>query len=142
MSTNILVISGRQQAQAIHNDAALAAIKETITDAAASLALSATHTVCHDSDHLLNTLAGAHHYAGIIIDTGTVTYHPTSLIEAITHCAIPCIQVITDHQQQSTPAQNSSATNAPISSACVGVIGGFGVESYQLGLTALNKIIR
>ncbi|MDM5146962.1 type II 3-dehydroquinate dehydratase [Candidatus Persebacteraceae bacterium Df01] len=72
-------------------------------------------------------------FRGIIINAGILARNGYALRNAIEALAVPCVEVFVSNVHASEECRHQSV----IASACVGVIGGFGIKSYILALQAL-----
>lgn len=70
---------------------------------------------------------------GIIINAGAYTHTSVAILDALLATDIPCIEVHLSNIFRREEFRHHSY----ISSACVGVICGFGVKSYELAVEAL-----
>ena len=75
-------------------------------------------------------------YDGIVLNAGAYTHTSIALQDAIRAIKTPVIEVHISNVHQREEFRHKSI----ISSACVGVIGGFGLDSYRLGVEALLKL--
>ena len=73
---------------------------------------------------------------GIVLNAGAYTHTSIALQDAIRGVKTPVVEVHISNVHQREEFRHKSI----ISSACVGVIGGFGLDSYRLGVEALLKL--
>lgn len=73
--------------------------------------------------------------SGIIINAGAYTHTSVAILDALLATDIPCIEVHLSNIFQREEFRHRSY----ISSACVGVICGFGVKSYELAVEAIAE---
>lgn len=76
--------------------------------------------------------------AGVVLNAGAFTHTSVALRDAITAAGAPTIEVHISNVYAREPFRHRSL----LAPACVGVICGFGVESYRLGLEAMLVILR
>lgn len=72
-------------------------------------------------------------YDGIVFNAGAYTHTSVALHDAIKAISTPVVEVHISNVYQRETYRHTSL----ITSACVGVIGGFGVDSYRLAIEAL-----
>ena len=72
---------------------------------------------------------------GIILNAGAYTHTSIALLDAIHAITSPVIEV----HISNVHAREEFRHHSMISSACLGVICGFGLDSYRLGIEALIK---
>ena len=72
-------------------------------------------------------------YDGIVFNAGAYTHTSVALHDAIKAISAPVVEVHISNVYQRETYRHSSL----ITSACVGVIGGFGMDSYRLAIEAL-----
>lgn len=71
--------------------------------------------------------------AGIILNAGAYTHTSLAIADAIRSIEVPVVEVHISNVWSREPERQRSL----ISGACRGVIAGFGLDSYRLGLEAL-----
>lgn len=72
-------------------------------------------------------------YDGIVFNAGAYTHTSVALHDAIKAISAPVVEVHISNVYQREAYRHASL----ITSACVGVIGGFGMDSYRLAIEAL-----
>ena len=82
---------------------------------------------------LAKAIAEARDYSGIILNPGAYTHTSVALADAIRTTPCPVIEVHISNVHQREEFRHHSM----ISSACCGVICGFGLDSYRLAIEAL-----
>jgi len=73
---------------------------------------------------------------GIVLNAAAYTHTSIAIRDAISAVDLPVIEVHISNVHRREPFRHVSM----ISSSCVGVIAGFGLDSYRLGIEALLKI--
>jgi 3-dehydroquinate dehydratase-2 len=73
--------------------------------------------------------------SGLIINAGAYTHTSVAILDALLTTDIPCIEVHLSNIFQREEFRHHSY----LSSACIGVICGFGVKSYELAVEALAE---
>ncbi len=74
-------------------------------------------------------------YDGIVLNAGAYTHTSVALLDAIKAVTTPVIEVHISNVHQREEFRHKSM----ISAGCKGVICGFGLDSYRLGIAALVK---
>lgn len=77
-------------------------------------------------------------YAGIILNAGAYTHTSLALADAIAGVETPVVEVHISNVHAREAVRHVSM----ISSVCLGVIAGFGTDSYRLGVEALLRHAR
>lgn len=72
-------------------------------------------------------------YAGVVLNAGAYTHTSVAIADAIAAIELPVIEV----HISNVHAREDFRHHSMISGVCKGVIAGFGLESYRLGVEAL-----
>ena len=72
-------------------------------------------------------------YAGIVLNAGAYTHTSIAIADAISAIELPVVEVHISNVHSREPFRRDSK----ISPVCCGVIAGFGLDSYRLGVEAL-----
>lgn len=80
---------------------------------------------------------GRNKASGIIINAGAYTHTSVAILDALLATDIPCVEVHLSNIFKREEFRHHSY----ISTACIGVICGFGVKSYELAIEALAERI-
>jgi 3-dehydroquinate dehydratase-2 len=75
-------------------------------------------------------------YDGIVLNAGAYTHTSVALHDAIKAIATPVVEVHISNVYQRETYRHTSL----ITGACLGVIGGFGMDSYRLAIEALIQL--
>lgn len=73
--------------------------------------------------------------SGVVINAGAYTHTSVAILDALLATDIPCVEVHLSNIFQREEFRHHSY----ISGACIGVICGFGVKSYELAIEALAE---
>jgi len=76
-------------------------------------------------------------YDGVVLNAAAYTHTSVAIRDAISAVDIPIVEVHISNVHKRESFWHVSL----ISSSCIGVIAGFGLDSYRLGIEALTKII-
>lgn len=76
-------------------------------------------------------------HAGIVLNAGAYTHTSVALLDALLSVELPTVEVHLSNTAAREPFRHTSF----ISRACLGVIAGFGAQSYILAITALSEKI-
>lgn len=75
---------------------------------------------------------------GILINAAAYTHTSIALRDAIAACRLPCVEV----HLSNTAAREAFRRESMIAPVCVGMVQGFGANSYALGLRGLIDYLR
>jgi 3-dehydroquinate dehydratase-2 len=75
-------------------------------------------------------------FDGVVLNAGAYTHTSVAIHDAIKAVTAPVVETHISNVYKREEFRHKSI----ISSACVGVIGGFGLDSYRLGVEALLKL--
>ena len=117
----------------------LAAIDDSLRELAAELGVEVD---CHQSNHegeLLDRLHAARAtHAGVLFNFGAYTHASIALGDALRAIPLPAVEVHLSNEH----AREAFRAHSHTASAAVGVVTGFGADSYSLGLRALIGYLR
>ncbi len=132
-----LNLLGRREPQ-IYGSATLADIERLVRDRAEALGAAVTFRQSNHEGHLVDWIqeAGAQG-AGIVINAAAYTHTSIALRDAISGSGAPTVEI----HLSNVHAREGFRHRSLISPVCVGVICGFGPNSYLLGLDAVHRVM-
>lgn len=141
---NILVINGPNlnmlgiREPEIYGKATYADLCRLIEEHAAQLGIDVTLYQSNHEGDLVDAIQQAYGKAdGIVINPGAYTHTSIAILDAIKSVSTPTVEVHISNVHQREEFRRHSV----ISPACMGVICGFGLDSYTLAVQAiLNKV--
>lgn len=77
-------------------------------------------------------------FDGILVNLGGYTHTSVAIRDAISAVNIPCVEV----HMTNIYAREEFRHESLVAPVCIGQISGFGVNSYKLGLKALNDYLK
>ena len=116
----------------------LEALVEQLTQEAQSLGMTLRHVQSNHEGALIDAIHEARAWAhGIILNAGAYTHTSIALHDALLAVGLPAIEVHLTNIYAREPFRHTSM----IAPACIGVISGFGADSYRLALHALKAYL-
>ena len=124
----------------VYGTATLEDINESLKKQADDLNLS---LVLYQTNNEAEFVEFIHHLAdsdieGVLINAGAWTHYNIALLDALARLSIPIVEV----HMSNIYSREDFRKHSVISPIAKGVISGFGVDSYLLGLLALANIIK
>ncbi len=118
----------------VYGSTTLAQIDERLSETAADGGHDVTTFQSNHEGELIDKLQEASdRYDGVLLNPGGLTHTSVALRDAVQALTVPVVEVHLSNIYAREPFRQQSM----ISGACAGVVSGFGVASYLLGLAAL-----
>ena len=140
-----LVVSGANfnllgaRKTSIYGRGTLEEIHDKLRELAADLGVEVDCLQFNDESGMIECLQQApERYEGVIINAGAWAHYSYALRSAVGAMLLPCVEVFISNVHIREEYRHKSV----IAAVCVGVIGGFGANSYLLALRALARIGR
>lgn len=115
----------------------LETVNESLTRTAQAAGATLTPFQSNHEGAIIDHIHGLHGQCdGIIINPGGLTHTSVSLRDALTGVAIPFVEV----HLSNVHARENFRHHSYLSGVAVGVICGFGVQSYELALQAILRL--
>ena len=140
MSSEILVLNGPNlnllgtREPDVYGSDTLERIVDDLRDRATALGYSITATQSNHEGDLVDALHGARTgAAGVIFNPGAYTHTSIALRDAISAIGIPVVET----HLSNVHAREQFRHTSMISAVCLGVVAGFGADSYRVALDAL-----
>lgn len=125
-----------QREPEVYGDATLDDVRQRIAARAAQHGLEVDFRQSNTEGEIVDWIQEARTAAsGVIINAGAYTHTSVAILDALLAAEIPCVEVHLSNIFQREEFRHHSY----ISTACVGVICGFGVKSYELAVEALAE---
>ncbi|MBV9102692.1 MAG: type II 3-dehydroquinate dehydratase [Candidatus Eremiobacteraeota bacterium] len=124
---------GRREPE-VYGTATLADVDAAIQREAQTLGIT-VNTVQHSGEGaIVDAIAAAAESAdGIVINPGAYSHYSYAIRDAVAGAGIPAVEV----HLSNTAARESFRAQSVVAPVCVGVVAGFGANSYCLALRAL-----
>lgn len=111
----------------------LAGIDRSLVELAGELRLRLDHYQSNHEGSLVDRIQEAGHVAGLVVNAGGLTHSSVALRDALLAVRKPFVEVHCSNVWKREEFRQRSL----LSDVAVGVVAGFGPESYRLGLRAL-----
>lgn len=142
MSKPIYVLNGPnlnllgQREPEVYGHATLDDVRDRAAAKAGQFSLNIEFRQSNTEGELVDWIQEARSKAGgLIINAGAYTHTSVAILDALLTTDIPCVEVHLSNIFQREEFRHHSY----LSSACIGVICGFGVKSYELAVEALAE---
>jgi 3-dehydroquinate dehydratase-2 len=131
---NLNLLGSREPA--IYGTTTLAQIEQALERLASELGVDVDFFQSNHEGGIVDTIQGAvGRYQGILLNPGAYTHTSLALRDCLSAVDLPCVEVHLSNLHRREPIRRRSVT----ASAALGIIQGFGAQSYELGLTALVR---
>lgn len=125
-----------QREPEVYGNATLDDVRERVAARAAQHGLEVDFRQSNTEGEIVDWIQEARTAAsGVIINAGAYTHTSVAILDALLATEIPCVEVHLSNIFQREEFRHHSY----ISTACIGVICGFGVKSYELAVEALAE---
>ena len=125
-----------QREPEVYGHATLDDVRDRVTARAREFGLAVEFLQSNKEGELVDWIQDARTKGcGLIINAGAYTHTSVAILDALLAADIPCVEVHLSNIFQREEFRHHSF----ISTACVGVICGFGVKSYELAVEALGE---
>ncbi|MBE6825626.1 MAG: type II 3-dehydroquinate dehydratase [Ruminococcus sp.] len=142
MARKVLVIHGPnlnllgEREPGIYGDVSFDKLNAHLLERAAQLGLECEIFQSNHEGAIIDKLHAARtEFYGVVINAGAYTHYSYAIADAIKAIRIPCIEV----HISNIFARDAFRSHSVIAPVCCGSISGFGLLSYDLGLTALAE---
>lgn len=117
----------------IYGGRTLTAINSDLAEQAAKAGVQIEFEQSNIEGEIVEFIHSGKNYDGIILNAGAYTHYSIAIRDAISSIDTPCVEVHLSNVHKREEFRHTSV----ISAVCVGVIAGFGENSYKLALQAL-----
>jgi 3-dehydroquinate dehydratase-2 len=123
----------------VYGHTTLADINARLSDLAAQLDAQVSPFQSNHEGALIDAIhAALGVHQGLLINPGGLTHTSVALRDAIAGVGLPCVEVHLSNIHKRESFRHVSM----VSAVCVGIVAGFGPNSYALGLRALLDYLR
>lgn len=120
----------------IYGSETLSELVETVTAFAAEREIELRHFQSNIEGEIVTAIHDARHWAdGIAINAGAYTHTSIAIRDALSGVEVPAVEL----HLSNVHARERFRHRSMISAVCVGVIGGFGRDSYFLAVEGLYR---
>jgi 3-dehydroquinate dehydratase-2 len=144
MVAKVIIINGPnlnllgQRQPEIYGNVTLEQIEKISKDEAKKVGVELQFQQSNDESEIINAIQSAHgKYNGIIINAAAYTHTSVAIMDALLACNLPTVEVHLSNIYKREEFRHKSF----VSPVAVGVICGFGAESYRLAVQAISTIL-
>jgi 3-dehydroquinate dehydratase II len=144
MSTNVLVLNGPNlnmlgtREPDLYGRETLADIEAACVKRAAGLDLEVEFRQSNSEGQLVDWIQEAQgRFDGLILNAGAYTHTSVAILDALTLCGLPVIEVHLSNIHR----RESFRHHSHVSKAAVGMLCGFGGFGYEMALEALTRML-
>lgn len=120
----------------IYGATTLAELEELCRGWGEAVGLAVSCTQSNHEGELVDALQAARaNHAGIIVNAGAFTHTSIALLDAIKGVGLPTIEV----HMSNIHSREEFRHHSYIAQAAIGVVAGFGIDSYRLALEAMAR---
>lgn len=145
MAKKILIMHGPnlnllgEREPGIYGDTNFESVNKRLTTFAASLGLEAEVFQSNHEGALIDKLHESRkEFGGVVLNAGAYTHYSYAIADAIKAIRIPVIEV----HISNVFARDEFRSKSVIAPVCAGSISGFGILSYELGIRALEAMLK
>lgn len=122
----------------IYGSDSLSDIMDGLVAFGATIGCAVTHTQSNSEGALVDALHDAMGWAdGVVFNAGAYTHTSVALRDAISGCQLPVVET----HLSNVHAREEFRHHSMLAAVCVGVVAGFGSDSYRVALTGLGAHI-
>jgi 3-dehydroquinate dehydratase-2 len=122
----------------VYGTTTLADIEAAVTKEAAEQGIEIGFEQSNHEGEIVDALQGAPgHYDAVVMNPGAFTHYSYAIRDAVAAIDVPVIEI---HLSNISAREDFRATSV-IAPVCAGQIGGFGADSYHLGVRAAAGVV-
>lgn len=123
----------------VYGATTLADVEDMCRAEASTLGLTVDFAQSNHEGALIDALHGAKgKYDGVILNAGAYTHSSIAIMDAVFSIELPVIEV----HLSNTHAREEFRHESYLAKAAIGVIAGFGAQSYVLAVRALSEVLK
>lgn len=123
----------------IYGTLTLKEIEQLCVKAASEHGVAIDFRQSNHEGELVDWIQEAHHKAdGIVMNAGAYTHTSIAILDALRSVEVPCVEVHLSNIFRREPYRHHSYPGQEV----VGIIAGFGAQSYALGIAAMADLLK